>query len=48
MQSPDMWVKLIRTLQQERREKTMLKEKIKKDKSKVASLLPSKHPKTEF
>jgi anti-repressor protein len=36
MQSPDTWVKLIRTLQQERREKTMLKEKIKKDKSKVA------------
>ena len=36
MQSPDTWVKLIRTLQQERREKTMLKAKIKKDKSKVA------------
>ena len=35
MQSPDTWVKLIRTLQQERREKTMLKEKIKKDKAKV-------------
>ena len=35
MQSPDTWVKLIRTLQQERREKTMLKAKIKKDKAKV-------------
>ncbi len=35
MQSPDTWVKLIRTLQQERREKAMLKDKIKKDKAKV-------------
>jgi len=35
MQSPDTWVKLIRTLQQERREKALLKAKIKKDKAKV-------------
>lgn len=35
MRDPDTWVKLIRTLQQERREKELLKSQIKKDKPKV-------------
>ena len=35
MNDPDTWVKLIRTLQQERREKELLKNQIEKDKPKV-------------
>ena len=35
MADPDTWVKLIRTLQQERREKELLQNKIEKDKPKV-------------
>lgn len=35
MSDPDTWVKLIRTLQQERREKELLQNKIEKDKPKV-------------
>ena len=35
MNDPDTWVKLIRTLQQERREKELLQNKIEKDKPKV-------------
>lgn len=35
MADPDTWVKLIRTLQQERREKELLQNKIDKDKPKV-------------
>ena len=35
MNDPDTWVKLIRTLQQERREKELLQNKIDKDKPKV-------------
>ena len=35
MRDPDTWIKLIRTLQQERREKELLKSQIKKDKPKV-------------
>ena len=35
MNDPDTWVKLIRTLQQERREKESLKNQVEKDKTKV-------------
>ena len=35
MSDPDTWIKLIRTLQQERREKAMLKNQIEKDRPKV-------------
>lgn len=35
MSDPDTWVKLIRTLQQERREKELLKNQVEKDKPKV-------------
>ena len=35
MNDPDTWVKLIRTLQQERREKELLKNQVEKDKPKV-------------
>ena len=35
MNDPDTWVKLIRTLQQERREKTMLQNQINQDRPKV-------------
>lgn len=35
MTDPDTWIKLIRTLQQERREKELLQNQIKKDKPKV-------------
>ena len=35
MADPDTWVKLIRTLQQERREKELLKNQVEKDKPKV-------------
>ncbi len=35
MRDPDTWIKLIRTLQQERREKALLKSQIKKDKPKI-------------
>lgn len=35
MNDPDTWIKLIRTLQQERREKSILQDQIKKDKPKV-------------
>lgn len=35
MNDPDTWIKLIRTLQQERREKFILQDQIKKDKPKV-------------
>ena len=35
MNDPDTWVKLIRTLQQERREKTMLQNQIDQDRPKV-------------
>lgn len=35
MSDPDTWVKLIRTLQQERREKELLKNQVEKDKTKV-------------
>ena len=35
MNDPDTWVKMIRTLQQERREKELLKNQVEKDKPKV-------------